>query len=62
MMYDIKKGGIEVFMHDVRVQIVDVFRWICPRLAHFGLFLVTSPVLRCKTLISLEMTAGSFTD
>ena len=31
MMYDIKKGGIEVFVHDVRMQLVDVFRWVCPR-------------------------------
>ena len=31
MMCDIKKGRIEVLMHDVRKQLVDVFRWVCPR-------------------------------
>ena len=29
MVYDIKRG-IEVFMHDVRMQLLDVFRWVCP--------------------------------
>ena len=45
MMCDIKRGGIkikffggkygsrwciEVFMHDVRMQLLDVFKWVCP--------------------------------
>ena len=29
MMYDIE--SIEVLVHDVRMQLVDVFRWVCPR-------------------------------
>ena len=35
MMYDIKKGRIEVLMHDVRMQLVDMFRWVCPRGGEF---------------------------
>ena len=29
MMYDIE--SIEVLVHDVRMQLVGVFRWVCPR-------------------------------
>ena len=29
MMYDIE--SIEVLVHNVRMQLVDVFRWVCPR-------------------------------
>ena len=28
-MHDIER--IEVLMYDVRMQLVDVFRWVCPR-------------------------------
>ena len=31
MTVDDVKGGIEVFMHDVRMQIVDVLRWVYTR-------------------------------